>query len=214
MVCPFLLSPKSRYTEGERGGLKKHDGFDNPMSYIHIFEKCLPKLVTDNNRIAVGFTYSNSKNTILLSNDFNERSDQLEKLILEAPIRICNDARAYIIDLINDGQVDYSVKARKFSNLLGSGFINGYDKISKNGKSDRQSAIFFRKNIDKIANNKYNATSKEINLEESKALKSSAEWLFALKGNLPICVDNWWKAMDKSGLTLKKKSKSGNPAKL
>ena len=101
LVCPFLLSPKSRYTEGERGGLKKHEGFDNPMSYIHIFEKCIPKYVTDNERLAVGFTYSLSKNTILLSNEFDERLDQLETIILESPDRICKDARAYIIDLIN-----------------------------------------------------------------------------------------------------------------
>ena len=213
LVCPFLLSPKSRYTKGERKGLKKNEGIDNPMSYIHIFEKCIPKLVIDNKRIAVGFTYSISKKTLLLNNEFNDRSDQLEKIISESPNRICTDARAYIIDLMNNGQVDYSVEARKFSNLLGSGFISGYDKIYKKGKSDRQSAVFFRKNIDKIANEEYNNISKDITLVESRALKCSADWLLNLNGNLPICVENWWRAMDKSGLAKKKKSKYGNPAK-
>ena len=213
IVCPFLASGNSRYTEGDRKGLKKHEGVENPMVLVTTYKNCIPKILKDNNRPAIGFTYSTPNKSIILDQKIYIRTEQLKVLILESKDRTCLDARTFIIGLINNEKEDYSILLRKFSNHLGSGFIRGYDSIYNNGKVDRESAIYFRKKIDIIANSENKQIEDIGKFEEFEGLKSTAEWILSLNGVKTVCVESWWLDMDKRGLVVKKRSKSGNPAK-
>jgi hypothetical protein len=196
IVCTFLANPNSRYNEGIRKGVKKMEEFKDLLDIIVIYEKCLPKVIDSETGSAVGFTYQGSKKFLVLNKEIDYKINLLESLINETPNRICIDNRSNIINLMNTSNQDFSETVNSGVILLGSAYMEGYDKMFSNGIEHRGLAMSFRKKRTQIANKKFYESSNS-KTEYLEVLKNTTEWILTYKGNLPLCVSNWYKKMNK-----------------